>query len=146
MHGACPVCNKATAPEEPQILDLTDAPHVPPIEEAPVVEQRPPVAPPPVETLSVLYHKAVAEVERLKDMIHNCIHDWDESEPVMGSCKMDMGELHGTQMVWILRQTRDCQICGVQEVRVKFAPEDNWAGWKVVVDKPETPSETGETE
>jgi len=130
-YGECPVCKKAEAPAEaPEIVK--------PVVPAPVV----PEPLPAVETLTVLYKRAVAEVARLKEAIDNCIHDWDESEPKIGKCTLDLGEPRGTETVWVLRQTRDCLLCGDHQARMKFAPDDNWSPWKPVLpDKPETPLE-----
>ena len=127
-HGACPVCQKAT-----EVLETSTPP-------APV--KRPPAA--PGMTLTKLYHKAVAEVNRLKEEIDNCTHDWVELEPKIGSCKIDLGEPRGTETVWILRQMRDCQTCGAHEARLKFAPDNDWSIWRTVAQDNSVASEVTE--
>ena len=80
-------------------------------------------------SLSLQYHRALAEAARLKKKIDDCVHEWVESDQHMASHTLELGESIGSSDVWVLRQDRDCQVCGLSEQRTKYQPNWDWSPW-----------------
>jgi len=81
------------------------------------------------ESLSLQHHKALAEVARLKEKIDDCVHEWIEGEQHTATHTLELGESIGSSDVWVLRQVRDCQVCGLHECRTKYQPNWDWSPW-----------------
>ncbi len=81
------------------------------------------------ESLSLQHHKALAEVARLKRKIDDCVHEWVEGDPGMTTHTLELGESIGSSNIWVLRQVRDCPVCGLHEQRTKYEPDWDWSPW-----------------
>lgn len=81
------------------------------------------------ESLSLQHHKALAEVARLQKKIDNCVHEWVEGDQQFTTHTLELGESIGSSEVWVLRQVRDCQVCGLHEWRTKYKPDWDWTSW-----------------
>ena len=80
-------------------------------------------------SLSLQHHKALAEVARLKKKIDDCVHEWVEGDQHTATHTLELGESIGSSDVWVLRQVRDCQVCGLHERRTKYKPNWDWSPW-----------------
>jgi len=80
-------------------------------------------------SLSLQHHRALAEAARLKKKIDDCVHEWVESDQYTATHTLELGESIGSSDIWVLRQVRDCQVCGLHEQRTKYEPNWDWSPW-----------------
>jgi len=89
-----------------------------------------PPATPPVASLADRHWKAKEEVRALKAELANCPHQWVEKKPGIAVHTCNLGESIGSSNVWVLRQHRDCPLCGTHEQRTKYEPDWDWSDWE----------------
>lgn len=66
----------------------------------------------------------------MSDVAVGCEHNFVTTPEHVAVREIDLGESIGSRRVFVLRRTRACAQCGLNQQQIQWNPDERWSDWK----------------